>query len=132
MLFPQVPVGELKVRDRFLDDDNREWTIFSMPSRFDSGRLVEVERFDPEIAGTRFSEILRCDKLVTINQMWAGLTAGRCRRCRVLYVWARRWRVRLGSARCPECNNSLVGTMPRLVKPGGLVDRAEFRCPLGG
>ena len=29
MMFPRIPVGELSVRDRFLDDDGVEWTIVS-------------------------------------------------------------------------------------------------------
>lgn len=131
MLFPRIPVEELKAGDRFLDTDGLEWTIARTDVVYGRESLVQAERQD-EGSAVIHTDFLELGEPVAVDQMWRQFTAGRCGPCRVLYVWARRWRVLLRDARCPECGDPLRGTNPRQVKPGRLVDRAEFRCPLGG
>ena len=125
MLFPKVPVGELKVGDTFLDTDGLEWTILSKPPRsFESSRpYVEVS----SSLSPTYRETLEIDELVTIDQMWSSLVAGRCKPCRIVYVWPRRHRVKLREALCTDCGRGLTQTAPRLLDPYG--KEARFECP---
>ena len=124
MLFPKVPIGELAVGDTFLDTDGLEWTILSkLPRTFEFSRYVEVS----SSLSPTYRERLEIDELVSIDQMSRALTAGRCKRCEIVYVWPRRHRVLLSRAICKVCGRGLTQTSPRMISPHG--KRAYFECP---
>ncbi len=124
MLFPKVPIGELRIGDSLLDTDGRRWTI--VRSLGDKRPLkIEVEMIEEGEAS--YTSLHDPDELVSIDYLPAAFTAGRCKRCEILYVWPRRHRVLVSRAICSECRRPIGQTTPASLSPYG--KRARFEVP---
>ena len=126
MLFPRIPIEELKKGETFLDSDGNRWTVIG---KLENARAVNVESSEAadDADGGVYADSLEYGELVKIDQMWGSLIAGRCKPCRIVYVWARRHRVKLREALCTDCGRGLTQTAPRLLDPHGR--EARFECP---
>ncbi len=122
MLFPMISIDELKKGDKYFDSDGLKWKVTATSLESVLVESHDLERTDGHI----YTDEIQADELVRIDQMYRQFVSGRCKKCAILFVWARRHRVKLKEALC-TCGRPLTQTIPRLLDPHGKT--AVFECP---